>query len=520
MTKNGCPRPDEAAIPSADVAALPGGLLARVVGRMPLAVSIADLTGTILYVNREFCRITGYEAAEAVGRNHGFLSNKKTPRRVYEEMWGTIVRGETWSGRLLNRRKDGTPYLADLTITPVPEGRPTHFVGAQRDVSAELALERHLATQKALVENIIDTAPVAIALLNEQGRVMVDNTAYKVLMADMGGREPAWELLRAAEGGDPAGFLAERRELAQREVALEVNRRVGTRWFSCAGLWIDTPRLEVDSFYESEGTRALLLVATDLTARMRAFQQAKTSAIRAGTAELQQAHGMREVVLGAIFQLQEPLNMLAAAAAMMERGGDVNPALARALSEVRRAGRRTIERLRDSVPQSPPEPVLPLNVNELLREVMDLCVERIQAEGIGLSWSPTPVLPPATGRAGQLRVLFKILLDNAIDAVGEPGVIDRAVRLSTRRTADGGIAVEIADTGRGVSAPDRPRIFEPFFSGWRRRRGRSGMGLAVAQNILAEHGGTIDLDSTDTGCRVVVELPAEDGALLVREDGR
>ncbi|MBN2751331.1 MAG: nitrogen fixation negative regulator NifL [Rhodospirillaceae bacterium] len=501
---------------------LPQGLFFDAVESLVSGISVADSTGKILYVNPAFQQITGYAAHDVVGRNHSLLSNKKTPARVYDDMWHTIVAGKVWTGRLLNRRKDGTPYLADLKVVPVPGGgdSPTHFLGIQRDVSTEMGLERHVAAQKALIENIIDVAPVVMALLNEHGKVLIDNHAYKILMADMDGQEPAWAFLKAVSGDEASQFLLERRECDSAEVKIEVGRRLGPRWFTCSGLWIDVARADVDSFYEPSPRRALLLVCLDVTARMRAFQQAKTSAIRALTAEIQQAQGMREVLQGAVYQLQGPLNMLDAVTAMMERGGGINPALASVLSDVQSAGTETLTRLRESVPQCLAEPVLPLNINELVREVMDFSIDRVLAEGVALSWLPTSILPAVSGRAGQLRTLIKVLLDNAVDAVAEPGVVTRGVVIETRRTAGGGVEVVISDSGFGVDASDKARIFEPFFSAWKRWRGRPGMGLAIAQNILTEHGGTVAVQTTgEGGCRMVVGLPAEDEAIITRGDG-
>lgn len=501
---------------------LPPGLFFDTVEALGSGISVADADGTILYVNPALEQITGYAAAELIGCNHSLLSNKKTPPRVYDDMWRTIGAGRIWKGRLLNRRKDGAPYLADLKVVPIKEGygRPGYYLGIQRDASAEIGLEQSVATQKALIENIIDVAPVVMALLNEHGKVLIDNHAYKVLMADMGGAEPAWAFLNAVCDGQAGTALIERREFDSVEVRIEVGRRLGPRWFSCSGLWIDVARPDIDSYYEAAPGRAMLLVCLDVTARMRAFQQAKTSAIRALTAEIQQAQGMREVLQGAVYQLQGPLNMLGAAAAMMERAGGINPALGEALSDVQRAGAETLAHLRDSVPQTLHEPVLPLNINELVREVMDFMVDRLLSEGVSLSWLPTSVLPAISGRAGQLRTLVKVLVDNAVDAVSESGAAERAVVIETRRAAGGGVEIVVSDSGVGVSPAIRARMFEPFFSAWKRWRGRPGMGLAIAQNILTEHGGTMDVATRpEGGCRIVVGLPAEDEAMITRGDG-
>jgi len=500
---------------------LPPGLFFDTVEALLSGISVADASGTILYVNPAFEQITGYSASEVIGQNHSLLSNKKTPVRVYEDLWRTIGAGKIWQGRLLNRRKDGKPYLADLKVVPVSgeEGRGGYFLGIQRDASAEMNLEQSVATQKALIENIIDVAPVVMALLNEHGKVVIDNHAYKVLMADMGGREPAWEFLKAVADGDATSILVERREFDSVEIKIEVGRRLGPRWFTCSGLWIDVARPEIDSYYEPGTGRALLLVCLDVTARMRAFQQAKTSAIRALTAEIQQAQGMREVLQGAVYQLQGPINMLGAVGTMLDRQGNANPALAAAIRDVQQAGNETLAHLRDSVPQTVHEPVLPLNVNEVVREVMDFMVDRLLAEGVALSWLPTAVLPAISGRAGQLRTLVKVLIDNAVDAASEPGTGERAVVIETRRT-EGGVEIAVSDSGPGVDPAIRAKMFEPFFSAWKRWRGRPGMGLAIAQNILTEHGGTIDVrNRPEGGCRIAIGLPCEDEAMITRGDG-
>ncbi|HTH40153.1 MAG TPA: PAS domain-containing protein, partial [Rhodocyclaceae bacterium] len=86
-----------------------------------IAISITDPHAQIIYVNPTFSRVTGYAPNEAVGHNESILSNKTTPPSVYKSLWLSISRGKSWTGRLINRRKNGTRYLAELTITPVTD---------------------------------------------------------------------------------------------------------------------------------------------------------------------------------------------------------------------------------------------------------------------------------------------------------------------------------------------------------------------------------------------------------------
>jgi PAS domain S-box-containing protein len=107
------------------------------------AVMITDTQGTILYVNPAFERITGYSRADVVGRNPRILKSGEQDVAFYAELWATIGAGEVWHGRLVNKRKDGTPYTVDTTITPVRDegGRVVNYISLQRDVTRDLQLE-------------------------------------------------------------------------------------------------------------------------------------------------------------------------------------------------------------------------------------------------------------------------------------------------------------------------------------------------------------------------------------------
>ncbi len=111
------------------------------------AVVITDATGTIEWVNPAFGRLTGYSAAEAVGRNpRELLRSGRHSREFYAEMWTTILSGHAWHGEVVNRRKNGTEYTEEQTITPIVDagGRITHFVAIKRDATERLVLQARL----------------------------------------------------------------------------------------------------------------------------------------------------------------------------------------------------------------------------------------------------------------------------------------------------------------------------------------------------------------------------------------
>ncbi|MCL5884631.1 MAG: PAS domain S-box protein [Deltaproteobacteria bacterium] len=120
--------------------------LAMAVDQSAEAVVITGREGTILYVNPAFERITGYSREEAVGKNPRILRSGKQDESFYREMWGTLARGEIWEGHFINRKKDGSLYEEDATISPVrdPSGNIVSFVAVKRDVTRLLSLEKQV----------------------------------------------------------------------------------------------------------------------------------------------------------------------------------------------------------------------------------------------------------------------------------------------------------------------------------------------------------------------------------------
>jgi PAS domain S-box-containing protein len=108
------------------------------------SIIITDIDGSILYVNPAFERITGYGRVEVIGRQPSLLQSGQQEWALYEKLWATISAGQVWQGRFVNKRKDGTLYTVDTTITPVRDENQqiVNYIGLQHDVSRELELEQ------------------------------------------------------------------------------------------------------------------------------------------------------------------------------------------------------------------------------------------------------------------------------------------------------------------------------------------------------------------------------------------
>jgi nitrogen fixation negative regulator NifL len=494
---------------------LPPQVFRQAVEQAALAISITDAKANIVYVNPAFERVSGYSTSDLVGQNQSLLSYKVTPKLVYETLWAQLKRQRAWNGLLVNRRRDGSRYLADLTITPVvdADGHTSHFLGMHRDVTEVHRLERQVQNQKAMIESVVDAAQVAICLLDEHDRVVLDNQEYKKLIGDLG-REPASTLLtrlREQMGAEFDTARTRRRAVRNREVRVERHGQA-TRWFACAISWFEEQDASADAFYEPTRRHYLLLTAQDISEIKRQQEAIRINSLAALLAEQERIQSLRETLAGAIYQLEGPLNTMTAAVRLLERRrgseGNGEDAIDMAMDTALRDSRAALETLRACMPDQAAETIQPLNLNEVLRDVLKMSTAALLAAGVIVEWQPAPDLPAVNGGATQIAALFRQLLANAIEAMNERRTTDeRVARLSTQPHPDH-VEVILEDTGPGIPAEWRYKVFEPFFTTKGTERGHLGMGLSMAQDTVARHGGLIDIDPEyRNGCRVRVQLP-------------
>jgi two-component system cell cycle sensor histidine kinase/response regulator CckA len=110
-------------------------------------IVITDHEALILYVNPAFEALSGYSRAELMGQNPRLLQSGRHAKDFFLEMWATLTAGETWRGDFFNLRKDGVIFEVDAVISPLRDsaGNVDSYVGVERDVGRERALERELA---------------------------------------------------------------------------------------------------------------------------------------------------------------------------------------------------------------------------------------------------------------------------------------------------------------------------------------------------------------------------------------
>ena len=165
--------------------------------------------------------------------------------------------------------------------------------------------------------------------------------------------------------------------------------------------------------------------------------------------------------------------------------------------------REIIDRLLDSTRRSP-QPVVPVDVDGLVQETIELVRPALTAARLELQVHSDTAPPRLCGKRSELQQVVLNLLTNALDATPPGGVI----RVATRARGDE-VEIEVADTGCGIPTPELKRIFDPFVTTKEPHRG-TGLGLFICAQIVHDHGGRIDVASEPGhGSVFRVALPVE-----------
>jgi PAS domain S-box-containing protein len=120
--------------------------LAAAVEQAAEAIVITDPQGHVQYVNPAFERMTGYSRAEVIDGKSSLFQSDEYQGPEYADLSNTLLKGGTWAGRVIKKRKDGSKYEEDITISPVRDasGRIVNYVAVKRDVTREALLEKQL----------------------------------------------------------------------------------------------------------------------------------------------------------------------------------------------------------------------------------------------------------------------------------------------------------------------------------------------------------------------------------------
>ncbi len=482
-----------------------------------------DLQGRITYVNAAFCMMTGWSESELVGRTAPFPYWPESDREQLTALLDQELAGKTNQGGIQVRvkRRDGVLFDARLYVAPLIDamGAQTGWVTSMTDITEPNRVREQLSASHLRFTTVLEAldASISVAPLGSDELVFA-NKLYRQWF----GTQAGGHLQLVAEAGMPqtktnhetaddvdlfAGFpLSDLPESDTESAELFV---------AALGKW-----LEVRTRYLSwvDGRLAQMVIATDITGRRMAEEQAATQAEKAQTASRMITMG--EMASSVAHELNQPLTainnycngMVSRIKDQQITQDELLGALEKTAKQAQRAG-NIIQRIRSFVKRSEPnrtESDVETMVNESL-ELAEIELRRFNVRLIRHIADDLPVL--LVDRILIEQVLVNLLRNAAesIDAAQRQAP-ERSVELRvTRSFFEGkkGVEFSVQDSGKGIAPEVMARLYEAFYS---TKADGMGIGLSLCRSIIESHRGRLIAEnlyngSAVSGCKFLFWLP-------------
>ena len=482
-----------------------------------------DMTGRITYVNPAFCQMTGLQESDLVGQvppfPHWPANEIDTSMRLLNEE----LAGRTPPGGFEVRvqRKNGEIFDARMYVSPLidPKGQQTGWMTSMTDITEPRRIREELSASYERFTTVLEglDAAVSVAPLGSEEMLFANKLYRSWFGADVSGHmnliaqagvpaaPPTDDALDAVDG--LAGFPTDTLTAAQTENA-EIYVPKLSKW------------LEVRSRYLTwvDGRLAQMVIATDITPRRHAEEQAAQQNERAQTAS--RLITMGEMASSVAHELNQPLTainnycngMVTRIKADKITTEDLLLALEKTAKQAHRAG-QIIQRIRSFVKRSEPNRTL-AEVSTMVSNAMELAEIELRRHHVRLSHYIAARLPQVMVDPILIEQVLINLMKNAAESIEHAHLptARRSVELRVvPKTIDGQDVVEfsVLDSGSGLSEEVMGRLYEAFYS---TKAEGMGIGLKLCRSIVESHQGRLEAEnlyngSEVTGCRFTFWIP-------------
>jgi PAS domain S-box-containing protein len=459
---------------------------------------VLDMTGAIRYVNRAFCRMSGWTAQELVGRRPPFPD--WAPEDVAANMVGfeaMFAGGEPPAGtEIVVQRPDGTRFDARTYSSPLVDasGQQIGWMTSVADVTEQRRIRRELLAAHERFKTVLESIDAAVSVTAlASGDLLFANRSYLERF-----------------GATPAGHG---------RLAAMLNHREGGEVFDMpTGCWFDVRARTIQWPVDQSGTTTLeshndgarLQIASDITLRKTTEEIARQQQEKVQfTARLMT---MGEMASSLAHELNQPLTAIgnySEGTLARLRGGalpkeDLRSTLSKMGQQAQRAG-AIIRRIREFVKRSEPRR-RPTLAARIVEDAIAFAEIEANKKSIVIVAQVDPRLPPLDVDPILIEQVLLNLLKNALDSMTKAAVRRIDVRVSAGAT-DGQAEISVIDRGCGIAPEHLPNLFQPFFS---TKSEGMGMGLNICRSIVEFHHGRIYVETNPepTGGSVVrITLP-------------
>ncbi len=463
------------------------------------AIVITDLSGTITYVNRAFCLMTGYAKEEAIGQHTRLLKSGKQDGESYKELWRTVLSGQVWHGELINRRKDGSLYPEDMRIAPVLDGNGTicNFVAVKHDLTQEKRKAQELLFKSALLEAQAETTIDGILVVDPSGEIVLTNKQFAQMWhvpKELEGTGDDRYMLKHAltQVADPGAFLqrveylyAHHDEKSRDEVILK-DGRVFDRFSSPL----------IDASGTNLGRIWYFRDATEQRAAQESMRVAKEAAEAANRAK-------SEFLANISHEIRTPMNGIIGITELV-LDTELTAEQKDYLNIVKSCGDSLLTLINDILDYSKIEAdkvelqERQFDLDEVISEALRSLAAPAQAKGLALVRRIHPEVPAElVGDPDRLRQVLLNLIANAIKFTERGEII---VQVKPERMEQGSLQLlfSVSDTGIGIPEDKQTLIFDAFTqadNSTTRKFGGTGLGLAICSRIVQMFAGRIWVSS-------------------------
>ncbi len=469
-----------------------------------------DLQGRITYVNAAFCQMTGWSESDLVGRTAPFPywpdnDTANLTARLEEELSGKTTPGGI---QMRVKRRDSTLFDARLYVSPLidAKGTQTGWMTSMTDITEPNRIREQLSASHERFTTVLEAldASISVAPLGSD-ELLFANKLYRLWFGT-----PAGGHLRlvAQAGVAPSPPNDEVQDDVDAFAGLPTNLLPDSDAES-AEIYIETLGrwLEVRTRYLSwvDGRLAQMVIATDITARRMAEEQAAAQTERAQNAS--RLITMGEMASSVAHELNQPLTainnycngMLSRIRAQQITEQDLLGALEKTAKQAQRAG-QIIQRIRSFVKRSEPNRTLS-EVAVMVDEALELAEIELRRRNVRLTHDVAPRLPQLMVDPILIEQVLLNLLKNAaesVDAAQRPSA-QRSVKLRvTQQCVNDRDVIEfsVTDSGRGLTAEVSARLYEAFYS---TKADGMGIGLSLCRSIVESHLGRMKAENLYNG---------------------
>jgi PAS domain S-box-containing protein len=497
--------------------------LSYAVEQCAVSVVVTDLDGKIEYVNPKFTSVTGYTATEAMGQTPGVLKSGRHSQEFYATLWETICRGLEWRGELCNRKKDGSFFWENTIIAPIRDqsGRITNYVAVKEDITERRWADDDMRKTQARLDCAMSIAKMGCwewDLAND--RIIWSKETSRIYGYAFAKKQVNFEFfldcLHRDDRREVVAFV-DASILSREEREFAVNFRI----VRPDGL-IHTLRA-LGKVVRRDDTGAPLCAVgtvTDITEQELVHETLKRQSHLIQQRQAQKMALVGQLTGGIAHEFNNLLQIISGHAGYAIQGLDREEERHEDLQQVLKAAERAASLTRQLLGFSRRQILerQTIDPNQVVQELV-----KMTGPVIGKHIAVECVLDPDVGcvwaDAGELQQVLLNLCVNARDALPDGGkiilatervAIDAEMALILRNCKAGDYAViRVTDTGTGIPADVIEHIFEPFFTTKEVGKG-TGLGLSVAQGIIEQHGGAIEVSSEPGRTTFNVYLPVAD----------